>query len=57
MDESSFEMDSKQIRRLTAGYPQHHREVPVAHPDSDLSYMKASAGADFRGHCWDESGH
>ena len=57
MDESSFEMDSKQIRQLTVGYPERHREVPVAHPDSDLSYMKASRGEDFRGHCWDESGH
>lgn len=57
MDESSFELDSAQIRQLTAGYPQRHREVAVAHPDSDLSYMTSSTGADFRGHCWDESGH
>jgi hypothetical protein len=57
MDESSFEMDSSQIRQLTAGYPRRHREAAIAHPDSDLTYMKSSAGADFRGHCWDESGH
>lgn len=57
MDESSFELDSTQIRNLSAGYPRRHTEVSVAHPDSDLTYMKASAGADFRGHCWDESGH
>jgi hypothetical protein len=57
MDESSFELDTKQIRRLTVGYPRRHREATVAHPDSDLSYLTAPAGADFRGHCWDESGH
>ena len=57
MDESSFELDSTQIRRLTAGYPRRHHDVPVAHPDADLSYMKSSTGADFRGHCWDESGY
>lgn len=57
MDESSFELDSTQIRNLSAGYPRRHTEVSVAHPDSDLTYMQSSAGADFRGHCWDESGH
>ena len=57
MDESSFELDTTQIRQLTAGYPRRHREVPGAHPDADLSYLNTSAGADFRGHCWDEGGH
>jgi len=57
MDEASFELDTTQIQRLSAGYPRRHREVAVAHPDADLTYLNSSVGADFRGHCWDESGH
>jgi hypothetical protein len=57
MDESSFEMDSTQVRQLTVGYPWRHRTSAIAHPDADMTYMESSAGAEFRGHCWDESGH
>jgi hypothetical protein len=57
MEESSFELDSRQVRTLAGGYPARHREMPAAHPDADLTYMQARAGAEFRDHCWDECGH
>jgi hypothetical protein len=50
-------MDSTQVRQLTVGYPWRHRTSAIAHPDADMTYMESSAGAEFRGHCWDESGH
>ena len=57
MEESSFEMDSRQVRTLAHGYPSRHKEVPQAHPDADFTYLRKPAGAEFREHCWDECGH
>jgi hypothetical protein len=57
MDESSFEMDSRQVRTLAHGYPSRHKEMPQAHPDADFTYLRKPAGAEFRDHCWDECGH
>ena len=57
MEESSFELDSRQVRTLAAGYPSRHKDRPTAHPDADLTYLRTPAGAEFRHHCWDECGH
>jgi hypothetical protein len=57
MEESSFELDSRQVRTLAHGYPSRHKEMPHAHPDADFTYLRAPAGAEFRDHCWDECGH
>ena len=57
MEESSFEMDSRQVRTLANGYPSRHLEMPHAHPDADFTYLRTRAGAEFRDHCWDECGH
>ena len=57
MEESSFELDNSQVRALAGGYPARRREVPTAHPDADMSYLRTSRGAEFRQHCWDECGH
>ena len=57
MEESSFDLDSGQVRTLAIGYPSRHREMPTAHPDADFTYLRTPAGAEFRQHCWDECGH
>lgn len=57
MEESSFDVDSGQLRTLAQRYPEHHREVATAHPDADLTYVRTSRGAEFGSHCWDEGGH
>jgi len=57
MEESSFELDSRQVRTLAHGYPSRHAEMPHAHPDADFTYLRTPAGAEFRDHCWDECGH
>lgn len=57
MEESSFELDTRQVRTLAHGYPSRHQEMPHVHPDADLTYLKTSSGAEFRDHCWDECGH
>lgn len=57
MEESSFDVDSGQVRLLAREYPEHHREVAVAHPDADLAYLRTPHGAEFREHCWDGGGH
>jgi hypothetical protein len=57
VEESTFELDSGQVRTLAKGYPSRHLEMPHAHPDADLTYLSNAAGAEFRDHCWDECGH
>jgi hypothetical protein len=57
VEESSFDVDSRQLRTLAAGYPNRHVKRPHAHPEADLSYLRTPAGAEFRRHCWDECGH
>lgn len=57
VDESSFELDTRQLHKLAEGFPAHPHEVVSGHPHTDLSYLRTAPGKEFRTHCWDECGH
>jgi hypothetical protein len=57
MDESSFDIDSAQLAEASRRFPQHRLPPSAAHPNSDVSYLTATPGAEFGRHVWDEAGH
>ena len=57
MDESSFEVDQKQLVESARKFPAHRHTEPLAHPSADMSYLAAAPGAAYGRHAWDECGH
>lgn len=57
MDESSFEIDSDTLAEASRRFPSHRLAPTTPRPDSDVSYLAATPGAEFGRHAWDEAGH
>ncbi len=57
MDESSFEIDAKQVAEASARFPARRQAYSDAKPDRDVSYLGSAPGAEFGRHAWDEAGH
>ncbi|MCD9198280.1 hypothetical protein [Aeromicrobium wangtongii] len=57
MEESSFEIDSRQLAETSSRFPAQRLAPAAARPSSDVSYLADGAGADFGRHAWDEGGH
>lgn len=55
MDESSFEIDSRQLAEASLRFPAHRLSPVDAHPVSDVSYL--AQAPEFGSHAWDEAGH
>ncbi len=58
MDETTFEYESAQLAEASRRFPAHRREIsPIAHPVSDVGYLRTAPSAEFGRHAWDEGGH
>lgn len=57
MQESDFEITRTNVDEGARRFPAHRLTRPSGHPDADVSYLRASPGADFTKHAWDEGGH
>jgi hypothetical protein len=56
MDESTFDIDPKELAETSQRFPSHRRSIEDGHPDSDVSYLTTATSAEFGRHVWDESG-
>ncbi|MEV7396670.1 hypothetical protein [Aeromicrobium sp. NPDC092404] len=57
MDESAFDIDTKQVAETSARFPAHRLAPRHAKPYTDVTYLEDSPSAEFGRHAWDEAGH
>lgn len=56
MDETTFDIDSRQLAEASHRFPARRLPQRDARPAADFSYLAAPA-AEFGRHAWDEGGH
>ena len=56
MEETAFDVDSRQLAETSRRFPATRLAPVVPRPVGDVSYLSAPHGADFARHAWDEAG-